>query len=150
AALSTAINPPQLSTENSEQLEPSAFSTGSDVAPSVPQAPTTDPPESQPPIESSELEESLQQGRVEQSQSARPASSGSDYVVLGSFRDPEGPGRQWASLSAQRAADLAGLGPVYDTRGGLHRLLVGPFPAARARDLCSSLGTDCFTERTSG
>ncbi|MEM9148340.1 MAG: type II secretion system secretin GspD, partial [Pseudomonadota bacterium] len=46
AALSTAINPPQLSTENSEQLEPSAFSTGSDVAPSVPQAPTTDPPES--------------------------------------------------------------------------------------------------------
>ncbi|MEO0819778.1 MAG: type II secretion system secretin GspD [Pseudomonadota bacterium] len=66
------------------------------------------------------------------------------YVVLGSFRDPEGPQRRWSSMSS---GALAGLSPIYDSAGGLHRVSVGPFDSARARALCASLGADCFVER---
>ncbi|MEO1533243.1 MAG: hypothetical protein AAFU72_13835, partial [Pseudomonadota bacterium] len=72
---------------------------------------------------------------------------GDSYVVLGSYRDPEGPARRWSSLSAGAGDPLAGLAPVYDTRSGLHRVSVGPLAANDAAALCGDLGSDCFIER---
>ncbi|MEO0624982.1 MAG: type II secretion system secretin GspD [Pseudomonadota bacterium] len=152
AALSTAITPPSLETENSRQLD-DPVANSARPATSAPAPLPAGEPDPTPPIETSELEASLQQGRTENSQPpAVPptqAPSGSNYLVLGSYRDPEGPKRQWASLSASRAEELASISPVYDTRSGLHRLLIGPFGSQRAAELCVQLSIDCYPEPTS-
>ncbi|MEM6677559.1 MAG: secretin N-terminal domain-containing protein, partial [Pseudomonadota bacterium] len=76
----------------------------------------------------------------------RAAGPGETYVVLGSFRDPEGPARRWGELETTRAEALSTLEPVFDSQNGLNRVSVGPFAAGEAEALCGQLDADCFVE----
>ncbi|MEL6575469.1 MAG: type II secretion system secretin GspD, partial [Pseudomonadota bacterium] len=141
AALSTAIDAPPLESENSRRLKdlfPGIETFSSDPEPQASAAPAAFVPASEPiptaPVETSAsgaidvaeapLPEPAASEASSTSKAAAPVSEprdkalvvGDSYVVLGSYRDPEGPARRWSSLSAGAGEPLAGLAPVYDTR----------------------------------
>lgn len=73
-------------------------------------------------------------------------------VQLGAYASEPAARVAWATLVAQAADLLVGQAPIYQARGGLVRLQVGPFPQrAEAQALCAQLsasGRPCFV--TSG
>ncbi len=74
------------------------------------------------------------------------------HVQLGAYASESAARVAWATLVAQAADLLVGQAPIYQARGGLVRLQVGPFPdRADAQALCAELsaaGRPCFV--TSG
>ncbi len=72
-------------------------------------------------------------------------------VQLGAYADERAARTAWATLVSQSAALLKGRKPVYNPRGGLVRLQVGPFEARpEAAELCAKLaaaGRPCFVTR---
>ncbi|MEM7497491.1 MAG: type II secretion system secretin GspD [Pseudomonadota bacterium] len=167
AALSTAIEAPALESENSRRLkdlfpgidrltgerapaaEPAAFVPAGEPAAArhLPTAPAAEIGVAQEPLAGPSAavpRESANTAAAEAPDAALVV--GDSFVVLGSYRDPAGPERGWSDLVARRGDDLAGLAPVYDRRGSLHRLSVGPLPANDAAKLCGSLGAECYVE----
>lgn len=72
-------------------------------------------------------------------------------VQLGAYNSEAAARTAWATLVAQQADVLVGSRPIYNPRGGLVRLQVGPFDdRGLARDLCAKLsaaGRPCFVTR---
>jgi uncharacterized protein len=69
-------------------------------------------------------------------------------VQLGAYANERAARTAWATLVSQSAALLKGQAPIYNPRGGLVRLQVGPFEARpEAAELCAKLaaaGRPCF------
>jgi cell division septation protein DedD len=72
-------------------------------------------------------------------------------VQLGAYADERAARTAWATLVSQSASLLKGRKPVYNPRGGLVRLQVGPFEARpEAAELCAKLaaaGRPCFVTK---
>jgi cell division septation protein DedD len=80
---------------------------------------------------------------------ARPAEGWK--VQLGAYANERAARTAWATLVSQSAGLLKGQTPVYNPRGGLVRLQVGPFEARpEAAELCAKLsaaGRPCFVTK---
>jgi cell division septation protein DedD len=72
-------------------------------------------------------------------------------VQLGAYANERAARTAWATLVSQSATLLKGKTPVYNPRGGLVRLQVGPFEARPdAAELCAKLsaaGRPCFVTK---
>jgi cell division septation protein DedD len=80
-----------------------------------------------------------------------PAPAAGWKVQLGAYANERAARTAWATLVSQSAGLLKGRKPVYNPRGGLVRLQVGPFEARpEAAELCAKLsaaGRPCFVTK---
>lgn len=93
--------------------------------------------------------EPKQEAKADGKADSRPAEGWK--VQLGAYANERAARTAWATLVSQSASLLKGQKPVYNPRGGLVRLQVGPFEGRpEAADLCAKLsaaGRPCFVTK---
>jgi cell division septation protein DedD len=89
--------------------------------------------------------------KAKSEEKAAPVPASGWKVQLGAYANERAARTAWATLVSQSAGLLKGWKPVYNPRGGLVRLQVGPFEARpEAAELCAKLsaaGRPCFVTK---
>lgn len=128
---------------------------GEDAAEEGPARP--EPPGETRPVEAS-ARNSASRGEAKSAEPApakaaeeKPAAAQGWKVQLGAYANERAARTAWATLVSQSAKLLKGQTPVYNPRGGLVRLQVGPFEERpQAAELCAKLsaaGRPCFVTK---